>query len=138
MKLLATIKGVRIQRQYKRQDGTFGNIFGVTLESGDDTIIAETFFTKEAQSKRGIVPGAIGTATVAMSIREWQDKDLNTRYNQDIRLTDFALANRAIHTDATPATEQADDSQAVTAMMAEAALEAEAHAAEANKEDLPY
>ena len=136
MKLLATIKGVRIQRQYKRQDGTFGNIFGVTLESGDDTIIAETFFTKEAQAKRGIVPGAIGTATVAMSIREWQDKDLNTRYNQDIRLTDFALANRAIHTDTTPAT--ADDQQAVTAMMAEAAMEAEAHAAEVKEGDLPY
>ena len=136
MKLLATIKGVRIQRQYKRQDGTFGNIFGVTLESGDDTIIAETFFTKEAQAKRGIVPGAIGMATVAMSVREWQDKDLNTRYNQDIRLTDFSLANRAIHTDTTSAT--ADDQQAVTAMMAEAAMEAEAHAAEVKEGDLPY
>ena len=55
MKLLATIKSVEITRTYPHQDGTFGNVYGVTIESGNDTIIAETFRTAESQKKAGIV-----------------------------------------------------------------------------------
>ena len=39
MKILATIKSVEITRTYPHQDGTFGNVYGVTIESGNDTII---------------------------------------------------------------------------------------------------
>ena len=103
MKLLATIKSVKLTRQYQRQDGTYANIFGVTLESGDDTIMAETFLSKESQQKRGIVPGAIGNATVTMSLREWTDRQGNTHTTQEVRLADFALANRHISTESAQA-----------------------------------
>ena len=114
MKLLATIKSVKLARQYQRQDGTYANIFGVTIESGDDTIMAETFLSKESQQKRGIVPGAIGNATVTMSLREWTDRQGNPHTTQEVRLADFALANRHISTESAqtaaseeiPATEQ--------------------------------
>ena len=114
MKLLATIKSVKLARQYQRQDGTYANIFGVTLESGDDTIMAETFLSKDSQQKRGIVPGAIGNATVTMSLREWTDRQGNPHTTQEVRLADFALANRHISTESAqaaaseevPATEQ--------------------------------
>ena len=99
MKLLATIKSVKLARQYQRQDGTYANIFGVTIESGDDTIMAETFLSKESQQKRGIVPGAIGNATVTMSLREWTDRQGNPHTTQEVRLADFALANRHISTE---------------------------------------
>ena len=102
MKLLATIKSVKLARQYQRQDGTYANIFGVTLESGDDTIMAETFLSKESQQKRGIVPGAIGNATVTMSLREWTDRQGNPHTTQEVRLADFALANRHISTESAP------------------------------------
>ena len=108
MKLLATIKSVKLARQYQRQDGTYANIFGVTIESGDDTIMAETFLSKESQQKRGIVPGAIGNATVTMSLREWTDRQGNPHTTQEVRLADFALANRHISTESaqTAATEE--------------------------------
>ena len=105
MKLLSTIKNVEVSRQYKRQDGTYGNVYGVTIESGDDVIFAETFLSSESQAKRGIVPGAIGTATIALNIREWNDIKGNKHYSQDARLSDFALANRNINTEALSNTE---------------------------------
>lgn len=94
MKVLSTIKAVKVSRQYKRQDGSYAAIYGVTIEAGDDTIYAETFITKDGQQKRGIVPGAIGTAILEMSVRDWTDNNGNARHTQDIKLTDFVMANR--------------------------------------------
>lgn len=94
MKVLSTIKSVKVSRQYKRQDGSYAAIYGVTIEAGDDTILAETFITKNGQQKCGIVPGAIGTAILEMRIREWKDNSGNVRQTQDIKLTDFVMANR--------------------------------------------
>ena len=122
MKLLATIKSVKLARQYQRQDGTYANIFGVTLESGDDTIMAETFFSKESQQKRGIVPGAIGNATVTMSLREWTDRQGNPHTTQEVRLADFALANRHISTESAP-NATTEESSAVEQPAAETAKE---------------
>ena len=118
MKLLATIKSVKLARQYQRQDGTYANIFGVTLESGDDTIMAETFLSKDSQQKRGIVPGAIGNATVTMSLREWTDRQGNPHTTQEVHLADFALANRHISTESAP-TATAEESSAVEQPAAE-------------------
>jgi len=98
MKLLATIKSVEITRTYPHQDGKFGNVYGVTIESGNDTIIAETFRTTESQKKAGIVPGAIGTATIAFEVRPWTDKQGKAHYAQDIKLERFELANQNIRT----------------------------------------
>ena len=112
MKLLATIKSVKLARQYQRQDGTYANIFGVTIESGDDTIMAETFLSKDSQQKRGIVPGAIGNATVTMSLREWTDRQGNPHTTQEVRLADFALANRHISTESAQAAASEESSAA--------------------------
>jgi hypothetical protein len=140
MKLLATIKSVKLARQYQRQDGTYANIFGVTLESGDDTIMAETFLSKESQQKRGIVPGAIGNATVTMSLREWTDRQGNPHTTQEVRLADFALANRHISTESAP-TAASEDSSAVERPAAEAAKETLTPAEQAQVEEntqLPF
>lgn len=94
MKVLSTIKAVKVSRQYKRQDGSYAAIYGITIEAGDDTIYAETFITKDGQQKRGIAPGAIGTAILEMSVRDWTDNSGNARHTQDIKLTDFVMANR--------------------------------------------
>lgn len=140
MKLLATIKSVKLARQYQRQDGTYANIFGVTLESGDDTIMAETFFSKESQQKRGIVPGAIGNATVTMSLREWTDRQGNPHTTQEVRLADFALANRHISTESAQAA-ASEDSSATEQPAAEAAKETLTPAEQAQVEEntqLPF
>ena len=94
MKVLSTIKAVKVSRQYKRQDGSYAAIYGITIEAGDDTIYAETIITKDVQQKRGIVPGAIGTAILEMSVRDWTDNSGNIRNSQDIKLIDFVMANR--------------------------------------------
>ena len=113
MKILATIKAVAITRQYQRQDGTFGNVYGVTLESGDDVIIAETFVNKEGQERRGILPGNIGTARIELSVRDWRDRNGNYHQTQDIRLADFQPAqNRKASDTAEPATEAAPQAPA--------------------------
>ena len=140
MKLLATIKSVKLARQYQRQDGTYANIFGVTLESGDDTIMAETFLSKESQQKRGIVPGAIGNATVTMSLREWTDRQGNPHTTQEVRLADFALANRHISTESAQAA-TSEESSAVEQPAAQAAKETLTPAEQAQVEEntqLPF
>lgn len=140
MKLLATIKSVKLARQYQRQDGTYANIFGVTLESGDDTIMAETFLSKESQQKRGIVPGAIGNATVTMSLREWNDRQGNPHTTQEVRLADFALANRHISTESAP-NATTEESSAVEQPAAETAKETLTPAEQAQVEEntqLPF
>ena len=140
MKLLATIKSVKLARQYQRKDGTYANIFGVTLESGDDTIMAETFLSKESQQKRGIVPGAIGNATVTMSLREWTDRQGNPHTTQEVRLADFALANRHISTESAP-TATSEESSAVEQPAAEPAKETLTPAEQAQVEEntqLPF
>ena len=140
MKLLATIKSVKLARQYQRQDGTYANIFGVTIESGDDTIMAETFLSKESQQKRGIVPGAIGNATVTMSLREWTDRQGNPHTTQEVRLADFALANRHISTESAP-NATTEESSAVEQPAAETAKETLTPAEQAQVEEntqLPF
>lgn len=140
MKLLATIKSVKLARQYQRQDGTYANIFGVTIESGDDTIMAETFLSKESQQKRGIVPGAIGNATVTMSLREWTDRQGNPHTTQEVRLADFALANRHISTESAQAA-ASEESSATEQPAAETAKETLTPAEQAQVEEntqLPF
>ncbi|MGN1239280.1 MAG: hypothetical protein ACI4TV_00225 [Paludibacteraceae bacterium] len=96
MKVLSTIKRVELTRKYKRQDGTYANIFGVTLEAGDDILFAETFMSKESQERRGVVQGAIGVANLYFDVRYWNDRNGEQHMQQNIRLNDFELANRNI------------------------------------------
>lgn len=115
MKLLATIKDVRLARQYEREDHSWGQVYKVTIESGDDTIIAECYSTKEYQAQQGIVPGAIGNVTLKMSLSKNTGRD--GFHFQQISLSKFELANRHISTESAPtaATEQPADPAAVAA-----------------------
>lgn len=99
MKILATIKSVEIVRSFPHQDGTFGNVYGVTIESGDDEIIAETFVDHDGQVKRGIVPGAIGTAILEFSVNRGVSRSGQSYTIQRIGLKRFDLANRNISTE---------------------------------------
>lgn len=143
MKILATIKAVAITRQYQRQDGTFGNVYGVTLESGDDVILAETFVNKEGQERRGILPGNIGTARIELSVRDWRDRNGNDHQTQDIRLADFQPAQnrKASDTPATDAATAAPETQAPaqpTAEQVKAEAEAAVEQAQVDGTGLPF
>ena len=140
MKILATIKSIEITRTYQRQDQSWGNVYGVTFESGNDTIIAETFRDTESQKRHGIVPGVIGTAIIDFAVRPWTDKQGKAHYSQDIRLNRFDLANQNIRTD-TPATEQKpqDNPPAAPAAPAAPANPAEQpQEASTESSDLPF
>ena len=121
MKLLATIKDVRLARQYEREDHSWGQVYKVTIESGDDTIIAECYSSKEYQAQQGIVPGAIGDVTLKMSLSKNTGRD--GFHFQQISLTRFALANRHISTESAP-TAASEEVPATEQPAAEAATQA--------------
>ena len=99
MKILATIESVEITRKVQHQDGTWGNVYGITLASGDDRILAERFTSDEGLKKAGIVAGAVGNAQLAFNVNRGTSKAGNTYCIQNIRLVRFDLANRNISTE---------------------------------------
>ena len=105
MKILATIESVEVTRKFQHQDGTWGNVYGVTLVAGDDKILAECWRNEESQKKAGIVPGAVGTAKLDFAVSRGTSKAGNPYVIGNIKLDRFDLANQNIRTDA-PATEQ--------------------------------
>jgi len=108
MKILATIESVEITRKVQHQDGTWGNVYGITLASGDDRILAERFTSDEGLKKAGIVAGAVGNAQLEFNVNRGTSKAGNPYCIQNIRLVRFDLANRNLNNDtAAPATEAA-------------------------------
>ena len=106
MKILATIESVEITRKVQHQDGTWGNVYGITLASGDDRILAERFTSDEGLKKEGIIAGAVGNAQLDFNVNRGTSKAGNHYCIQNIRLVRFYLANRNLTNDtASPATE---------------------------------
>lgn len=141
MKILATIKSVEIVRSFPHADGTFGNVYGVTIESGDDEIIAETFVDHDGQVKRGIVPGAIGNAILEFSVSRGVSKSGQSYTIQRIGLKRFDLANRNISTESAQtaaggATEQPKDEKPAEGTQVPA--EPEPQPEEGKTSDLPF
>ena len=99
MKILATIESVEITRKVQHQDGTWGNVYGITLASGDDRILAERFTSDEGLKKAGIVAGAVGNAQLDFNVNRGTSKAGNPYCIQNIRLVRFDLANRNISTE---------------------------------------
>ena len=125
MKILATIESVEITRKVQHSDGTWGNVYGITLASGDDRILADRFTSEEWLKKAGIVVGAVGNAQLEFRVNRGTGKNGNPYCIQNIRLVRFYLANRNLTNDnATPATEAAPAAPAEPAQ--EAAQEAQA------------
>ena len=129
MKILATIESVEITRKVQHQDGTWGNVYGITLASGDDRILAERFTSDEGLKKAGIIAGAVGNAQLDFNVNRGTSKAGNPYCIQNIRLVRFDLANRNITNDtAAPVTETAPETQAPAAPTPEQ-VKAEAEAA---------
>lgn len=99
MKILATIESVEITRKVQHADGTWGNVYGLTLASGDDRILAERFTSDEGLKKAGIVAGAVGNAQLEFNVNRGTSKAGNPYCIQNIRLVRFDLANRNISTE---------------------------------------
>lgn len=99
MKILATIDSVEITRKVQHQDGTWGNVYGITLASGDDLILADRFTSDEGLKKAGIVAGAVGNAQLEFNVNRGTSKAGNPYCIQNIRLVRFDLANRNISTE---------------------------------------
>ena len=100
MKILATIESVEITRKVQHQDGTWGNVYGITLASGDDRILAERFTSDEGLKKAGIVAGAVGNAQLEFNVNRGTSKAGNPYCIQNIRLVRFDVANQNIKTEA--------------------------------------
>ena len=132
MKILATIESVEITRKVQHQDGTWGNVYGITLASGDDRILAERFTSDEGLKKAGIVAGAVGNAQLEFNVNRGTSKAGNPYCIQNIRLVRFDLANQNIKTGAqAPANAPEPSAEEVAAAMAESEQERE-QAQEAN------
>lgn len=125
MKILATIESVEITRKVQHSDGTWGNVYGITLASGDDRILADRFTSEEWLKKAGIVAGAVGNAQLEFHVNRGTGKNGNPYCIQNIRLLRFDLANRNLTNDtAATATEASQASPAEPAQ--ESAQEAQA------------
>ena len=132
MKILATIESVEITRKVQHQDGTWGNVYGITLASGDDRILAERFTSDEGLKKAGIVAGAVGNAQLEFNVNRGTSKAGNPYCIQNIRLVRFDLSNQNIKTGAqAPANAPEPSAEEVAAAMAEAE-QAREQAQEAN------
>ena len=142
MKILATIESVEITRKVQHQDGTWGNVYGITLASGDDRILAERFTSDEGLKKAGIIAGAVGNAQLDFNVNRGTSKAGNPYCIQNIRLVRFDLANRNLTNDtAAPAIEAAPETQAPAAQTPEqvkAESEAAVEQAKVESTGLPF
>lgn len=141
MKILATIESVEIVRSFPHQDGTFGNVYGITLASGDDRILAERFTSDEGLKKAGIVAGAVGNAQLEFNVNRGTSKAGNPYCIQNIRLVRFDLANRNISTESAQtaaggATEQPKEEKPAESMQVPA--EPEPKPEEGKTSDMPF
>lgn len=141
MKILATIESVEITRKVQHQDGTWGNVYGITLASGDDRILAERFTSDEGLKKAGIVAGAVGNAQLEFNVNRGTSKAGNPYCIQNIRLARFDLANRNISTESAQtaaggATEQPKEEK--PAECTQVPAEPEPKPEEGKTSDLPF
>lgn len=138
MKILATIESVEITRKVQHQDGTWGNVYGITLASGDDRILAERFTSDEGLKKAGIIAGAVGNAQLDFNVNRGTGKNGNPYCIQNIRLVRFDLANRNLTNDnAAPASETQAPAQP-TPEQVKAEAEAAVEQAKVEGTDLPF
>ena len=141
MKILATIESVEITRKVQHQDGTWGNVYGITLASGDDRILAERFTSDEGLKKAGIIAGAVGNAQLDFNVNRGTSKAGNPYCIQNIRLVRFDLANRNLTNDtAAPATDAQAPAQQTQPTPEQVKAEAEAAVEQATIEgtNLPF
>ena len=70
MKLLGKIVSIVETDVFKRKDDTWGPIYSVRIESGDDEFAARTFHSKDNQARIGMTVGAYGEFRITSEVVE--------------------------------------------------------------------
>ena len=138
MRLLGIIRNIGEARQWMTQTGPV-TIYPVTFEAEGNTFLGDLFASASYITNRGICPGAVGYFDLAFKVRDVTTKAGEVYKRQDIRFSDFRLANQNLNP--AEALSQVAQTAADTAKAAEelaeqakseAAVEGEA------KTDLPF
>lgn len=94
MRLLGIIKNIGEARQWMTSTGPV-TIYPVTFEAEGNTFLGDLFAAASYITNRGICPGAVGYFDIAFKVRDVENKTTGTMYKrQDIRFSDFRLANQ--------------------------------------------
>ena len=108
MRLLGIIRGIGEARQWMTQTGPV-TIYPVTFEAEGNTFLGDLYASRDYITSRGIVPGAVGYFDLKFKPKDVKNKDGVVLFQrQDVRFSDFRLANQNIRTgeaatDAAPA-----------------------------------
>ena len=106
MRLLGIIKSIGEARQWMTQTGPV-TIYPVTFEAEGNTFLGDLFASASYITNRGICPGAVGYFDIAFKVRDVTTKAGEVYKRQDIRFSDFRLANQNLTGAQAPATEEA-------------------------------
>ena len=80
-------------------------IYQVTFEAEGNTFLGDLFASASYITNRGICPGAVGYFDLAFKVRDVTTKAGEVYKRQDIRFSDFRLANQNLTGAQAPATE---------------------------------
>ena len=133
MRLLGIIKNIGEARQWMTQTGPV-TIYPVTFEAEGNTFLGDLYASRDYITSRGIVPGAVGYFDLKFKPKDVKNKDGVVLFQrQDVRFSDFRLANQNIRTEA-PATEAAPAAPQESQVPAEPEPQPE----EGKTSDLPF
>ena len=105
MRLLGIIRNIGEARQWMTQTGPV-TIYPVTFEAEGNTFLGDLFASASYITNRGICPGAVGYFDLAFKVRDVTTKAGEVYKRQDIRFSDFRLANQNLTGAQAPATEE--------------------------------
>ena len=104
MRLLGIIRNIGEARQWMTQTGPV-TIYPVTFEAEGNTFLGDLFASASYITNRGICPGAVGYFDLAFKVRDVTTKAGEVYKRQDIRFSDFRLANANLTGAQAPANE---------------------------------
>ena len=122
MRLLGIIRNIGEARQLMTQTGPV-TIYPVTFEAEGNTFLGDLFASASYITNRGICPGAVGYFDLAFKVRDVTTKAGEVYKRQDIRFSDFRLANQNMTGAQAPATDKPQEVN-LTELPAEQAAEA--------------
>ena len=98
MRLLGIIRNIGEARQWMTQTGPV-TIYPVTFEAEGNTFLGDLYASRDYITSRGIVPGAVGYFDLKFKPKDVKNKDGVVLFQrQDVRFSDFRLANQNIRT----------------------------------------
>ena len=136
MRLLGIIKSIGEARQWMTQTGPV-TIYPVTFEAEGNTFIGDLFASASTITNRGICPNAVGYFDLSFKVRDVTTRSGEVYKRQDIRFSDFRLANANLTGAQVPANEEkpAADHEPAPETPAEAPAEAKV---DENGDPLPF